>query len=505
MTEAHKQGYHNYLSLSKSMSYTNGMVLFDEMNRLQVFKSTTAIMKNHYNVRSNLYTQRYKFLVGKLEAEACFITNRARFICENIDKKISVMNKKKKVLIEELFKAKYDSDPVKAWKKKVVKERGQAMASEEAAEAEAENEELEEVEEGRDFAYLYTMPIFNLTKEKKDALLEEKGKVLAELEALKKKKPHDLWKADIENFLDKLAKFEKAVQDEIDESNKKSKSKQQKGRSKKIGLSTDPTPGAERILPQVTEQMKKAQKVGDAKKAPKAKKEPKAEKSPKKEKVKKEPKQLSPDEKKKKKGKQAWETDSEDDDEDLSDGSFGSDSDEDSFCGPWGSSSSDEFSSAAVKKPAAKSSTKRTRTISSDEGDSQQDLKPVKKKQMKQGSILDMMSKGKKKVASDSEDSPIKKKKTIDLSDSEEIDSDVPAPKKKAAPAKKAAPKKAAPKAAAKKAAPKKKKVESGSDEDFGGNSDSDDAAPISLASRAKSGRGGATKKKYNFSSDDSD
>merc|ERR1712131_499385 len=102
---------------------------------------------------------------------------------------------------------------------------------------------------------------------------------------------------------------------------------------------------------------------------------------------------------------------------------------------------------------------------------------------MKQGSILDMMSKGKKKVASDSEDSPVKKKKTIDLSDSEEIDSDVPA---------------------AKKAAPKQKKVESGSDGDFNDDSD-DDAAPISLASRAKSGRGGATKKKYNFSSDDSD
>ena len=88
--------------------------------------------------------------------------------------------------------------------------------------------------------------------------------------------------------------------------------------------------------------MKKAQKTGEAKKgifsisnrigykvlisAPKAKKEPKAEKSPKKEKVKKEPKQLSPDEKKKKKGKQAWETDSEGDMEALSDGSFGSDS-----------------------------------------------------------------------------------------------------------------------------------------------------------------------------------
>ena len=48
-----------------------------------------------------------------------------------------------------------------------------------------------------------------------------------------------------------------------------------------------------------------------------------------------------------------------------------------------------DFSSAAVKKPAAKSSSKRTRTISSDEGDTQEELKPVKKKQMKQGSILD--------------------------------------------------------------------------------------------------------------------
>ena len=109
---------------------------------------------------------------------------------------------------------------------------------------------------------------------------------------------------------------------------------------------------------------------------------------------------------------------------------------------------------------------------------------------------------GKKKAISDSEDdSPVKKKKTVGIS-SEEIDSDVPAPKKKA-PAKKAAPtKKAAP--AKKAAAPKKKKMESGSDDDFNSGSDGD-VAPISLASRAKSGRGGggATKKKYNFSSTD--
>merc|ERR1712183_725721 len=165
-----------------------------------------------------------------------------------------------------------------------------------------------ETEEGKDFAYLYTMPIFNLTKEKKDALLEEKGKVLAALEELKKKKPLDLWKSDIQDFLDKLTNFEKAVQDEIDESNKKAKAKQVKGRSKKVGACSDPTPGAERVNPVVTDKMKKDAAKSDARKAPKVKKETKAETSPKKEKVKKEPKQLSPDEKKKKKGKLAWET-----------------------------------------------------------------------------------------------------------------------------------------------------------------------------------------------------
>ena len=70
-------------------------------------------MKNHFNIRKEFYVKRHKFLIGKWEADCAFITNKARFVLENIEKKISVMNKKKKLLIEELYKAKYDSDPVK--------------------------------------------------------------------------------------------------------------------------------------------------------------------------------------------------------------------------------------------------------------------------------------------------------------------------------------------------------------------------------------------------------
>ena len=141
MKEASKQGYHSYLGLQKTMTYSNTMVLFDEFNKLQVYKSTTDIMKNHFQVRKVFYDKRYKFLVGKLEAETKFITNKARFIVENIEKKVSVMNKKKKILIEELYKAKYDSDPIAAWKKSIKTDRASVEDGNESDDSKASTED----------------------------------------------------------------------------------------------------------------------------------------------------------------------------------------------------------------------------------------------------------------------------------------------------------------------------------------------------------------------------
>ena len=39
MKTAQGQGYHQYLGLVAGMSFTNTMTLFDEYNRLQVYKS----------------------------------------------------------------------------------------------------------------------------------------------------------------------------------------------------------------------------------------------------------------------------------------------------------------------------------------------------------------------------------------------------------------------------------------------------------------------------------
>ena len=86
------------------MTYTNTMVLFDEFGKLQVYKSTVDIMKNHFKVRKEKYFERHALLISKYVAEASRASNRARFIMETILKQISIMDLKKKAAIDLLAK-----------------------------------------------------------------------------------------------------------------------------------------------------------------------------------------------------------------------------------------------------------------------------------------------------------------------------------------------------------------------------------------------------------------
>lgn len=73
-------------------------------------------MNNFYKVRLEVYHKRKEYLEGALKAEATKISNQCRFIIEKCDGSLVVENKKKKEMIAELVRKKYDSDPVVAWK-----------------------------------------------------------------------------------------------------------------------------------------------------------------------------------------------------------------------------------------------------------------------------------------------------------------------------------------------------------------------------------------------------
>ena len=114
------QGLHTFFKLQTTMS-TSSMVLFDHLGCLRKYENVMEIMKEFFDLRLTMYGKRKRYMEGTLGAEAAKLSNQARFIIEKCDGTLKVENKKKKIMIEELAKRGYDSDPVKAWKKSQVK------------------------------------------------------------------------------------------------------------------------------------------------------------------------------------------------------------------------------------------------------------------------------------------------------------------------------------------------------------------------------------------------
>ena len=110
------KGPHTFFKLQSTMS-TTSMVLFDSFGVLRRYETPEEIMKEFYDLRLKMYEKRKKYMEGSLGADACKLSNQARFILEKCDGTLKIENKKKKMMIEELSRRGYDSDPVKAWKK----------------------------------------------------------------------------------------------------------------------------------------------------------------------------------------------------------------------------------------------------------------------------------------------------------------------------------------------------------------------------------------------------
>ncbi|TGZ40693.1 DNA topoisomerase 2 [Temnothorax longispinosus] len=115
LVELEKDGLHKVFKLQTTTSITS-MCAFDENQCLNKYDSVVQILKVFYKVRLEAYHKRKNYLEGALQAEAEKLTNQARFILEKCDGTLVIENKKKKDMIAELVRSKYDSDPLVAWK-----------------------------------------------------------------------------------------------------------------------------------------------------------------------------------------------------------------------------------------------------------------------------------------------------------------------------------------------------------------------------------------------------
>ncbi|XP_007465261.1 PREDICTED: DNA topoisomerase 2-alpha [Lipotes vexillifer] len=252
LAEAEKAGLHKVFKLQTSLT-CNSMVLFDHVGCLKKYDTVLDILRDFFELRLKYYGLRKEWLLGMLGAESAKLNNQARFILEKIDGKIIIENKPKKELIKVLIQRGYDSDPVKAWK-----EAQQKVPDEEENEESDNEKETEKsdsvTDSGPTFNYLLDMPLWYLTKEKKDELCKLRNEKEQELETLKRKSPSDLWKEDLAAFIEELEAVEaKEKQDEqIGLPGKGGKAKGKKTQRAEVL----PSPCGKRVIPQVTIEMK---------------------------------------------------------------------------------------------------------------------------------------------------------------------------------------------------------------------------------------------------------
>ncbi|XP_056631793.1 DNA topoisomerase 2 isoform X1 [Diorhabda sublineata] len=263
-----KEGLHKTFKL-QSLLHTTSMCAFDEYGCLKRYDSVMTILKEFYVLRLKFYEMRKDWLTGMLGAEAAKLSAQARFIMEKCNGELVVENKKRKTIVDELIKRGYPADPVQEWKQKNVDEEDEEKQEDTLENEEDENEDPSKKKKTpanhpdiKKFDYLLGMSMWMLTEERKNELLNQKDNKLTELNILKKKSPSDLWREDLDAFIENLDKIEKKERDEhLKELHqmqmKKEAEKPTKGRKKVKLCETMPSPMGERIAPTISEDLKK--------------------------------------------------------------------------------------------------------------------------------------------------------------------------------------------------------------------------------------------------------
>merc|ERR1712032_95652 len=263
------KGLHSFFKLQTTMS-TTSMVLFDHLGCLKKYESVEEILREFYDLRLKMYEKRKAYMVGMMAGEAGKLSNQARFILEKCDGTLKVENKKKQLMIDELSRRGYDSDPVKAWKKSQTMNLQLAQTDEENLDGtvmEAASDDEDE-DSDKDFDYLMGMPMWSLTQEKKDDLCRKRDERQKELKKLQATSKEEMWLHDLDVFIAKLDEVEgKENQETKDQQETQQKGfKKVAGKKGMVKAETQPSAHGIRIEPRVDEELKqKAAKAAQAK------------------------------------------------------------------------------------------------------------------------------------------------------------------------------------------------------------------------------------------------
>ena len=199
--------------LSTSLS-TGNYVLFDSESRLRRYDSEIEILEEFFNLRLRFYEKRKEYLMSAFVRDIAIMENKERFIMAVIEDHVKIRNVRKKEVVKQLlamkFKMMKEMPKIKSFLEEnriLAVEPNNAPNEEEGQEAEAEAEVETKIKE---YNYLLTMPIWNLSYEQVEKLKQEVRQKKEELEKLKGYDLNDMWLDDLTAFIDKLEALERA-------------------------------------------------------------------------------------------------------------------------------------------------------------------------------------------------------------------------------------------------------------------------------------------------------
>ena len=159
--------YNNFEKLMKlytSLS-TNNMHLFNDEEKLMKFDNEKQIVDSYFPVRLKYYQKRKDYMVDALQKELTLLSNKARYIQENLDGEIDLRKKKREEILEMMVARKYAV-----------------------------------IEDDTDYKYLLKMPMDSVSAENAEKLINDRINKEAELCVIQSTAIENMWLKDLDEL-----------------------------------------------------------------------------------------------------------------------------------------------------------------------------------------------------------------------------------------------------------------------------------------------------------------
>jgi DNA topoisomerase-2 len=171
-------------------SSTTNMHLFDANDKLKKYAKVSNIIDDYFNTRLHLYQVRKDYMIDALQRELVLLSNKSKYIKENLDGTVDLRRKKR----EEVSK--------------LLKDKSYSI-----------------IDNDEDFKYLVKLPMDSVTEENVAKLLKEHGDKAAELEVVKSRTIQQMWSGELDTLSSEYAKYREERERSISGTGKKSGAK----------------------------------------------------------------------------------------------------------------------------------------------------------------------------------------------------------------------------------------------------------------------------------------